>query len=457
MEPRVPADPGSSAHRTVRWITVLFVIEVLFQRFAVPGQQEVALLLPLLIVWAGLAWRAHVLEIDPRRLLLWLVAVAASGLALLLQTMVLDGPVISVNSWLLFMAVWLAAVTRFVDRRLSTYVLALRRIAAVCTGLAVACIVMMGIQLAGVRYEDYLANLVPRNLLLQYFITTYPVQFGSPIYRANAWIGLEPSVVSFLLGFGVLAALLSRAKRWMTLVMILGLVSAFAGSGFLLIAVGVLVMLAYPIRRPLRPYLLPAAVLGVVAVLTPFTQPLIFRATEATDSASSTSLRAIQGYIELWPRWSGDTVSALLGHGSGAAQRYAENLLVSDLLVPTPARIIYDYGLLAGAVLIAFLVFCYLDSPSIALATASFISLWVIQSGTSQAVFAIPVLLLVTLWAPRPGARLEDSPPPAPVAAGRLSPTQFFTSGALRRHHPPGQWRAVGSSGNNDGVGSAVR
>lgn len=455
METRVPANPDLPARRTVRWITALFVMEVLFQRFATPGQAEVALLLPLLIIWAGLALRARLLEIDRRRLMFWLVAVAVSGLALVVQTMVLDGPVISVNSWLLFMAVWLVAATRFVDRRLSTYVLALRRIAAVCTALAVGCIFMMSVQLAGVRYEDYLGNLLPRNLLLHFFVTTYPVQFESPIYRANAWIGLEPSIVSFLLGLGVLAALLSRAKRWMTLVMVAGLVCAFSGSGFLVIAVGVLVMLAYPIRRPLRPYVLPAAVLGVVAVLTPFTQPLIFRATEATDSTSSTSLRAIQGYLELWPRWSADYVSALLGHGAGAAQRYAENLLVADLLVPTPARIIYDFGLLAGVVLIVCLVFFYLDGPCIALAITLFVSLWVIQSGASQAVFAIPVLLLVTLWAPRPGARLEDSPPLAdPAARGRLSLTRFLNGGTLR--HPVGQRPSPGSSAEAEGVSSAT-
>lgn len=395
--------------RTVNWVGTLFAAEVLLQRFAVPGTQ-VALLLPILYAWLALAWRARVVEVDGRRLALWAAGTAASGTALVLQTAFLPNPLISPDSWLLLMAVWLPAIARFRDRRLSTYILSLRRVVAVLTVLAGGCILMMASQLAGIGYRDHLARAVPGPLLLEGFVTTYPISFGSAIFRANAWIGLESSIVSFLVGLGLLAAILIRAPWWQSLALTVGLFCTFAGSGFFILGVGVLVMLAFPARRLLVPYAVPAVAVVSVVLFTPVVEAFVARSsTEFSDDDSSLSLRAIQPYIELWPLWSIDETSALLGRGAGAAQRFVNDLGFGDLLMPSPGRLVFDYGLVAGVILILVFCFFYLDGPSASLAFTMFVSLWTLQPGLSQVVLALPVLTLVTFFAPRRGPRLEEN------------------------------------------------
>jgi MFS family permease len=65
--------------------------------------------------------------------------------------------------------------------------------------------------------------------------------------------------------------------------------------------------------------------------------------------------------------------------------------------------------LLFGVVVAAFMIFCYLDGLSAALAFTFFVNLWTIQPGSNIPVFVIPVVLLVTMWAPRSEPRIEDT------------------------------------------------
>jgi hypothetical protein len=298
---------------------------------------------------------------------------------------------------------------------------------------------MMVIQVVGVGYTDIVAEFVPSNLIIQGFNTTYPISFGSPIYRANAWIGLEPSIVSFLLGVGLLAAVLSRVVWWKLLILAAGMFCTFGGSGFIVVIIGLLAMLVFPARTLLVRYAAAAGIVVVLALTTPLVQPLLERAsTEFFDSNSSASLRAVSAYIALWPRWSGDTLGVLLGRGAGSAQRYANDLAIADLLVPTPARTLFDFGLIAGSVLIVTLLFYYLDSPSASIAFTTFFSLWVFQPGGSQVVFALPVMVLVTFFAPRVGHRIEQDPelyrPPKPLR-GRV-PFMLRLGGSMPKPRP---------------------
>lgn len=394
-----------SAAATVRWCTWLIVLMIVTQRLAVPGV-AVPLLLPIAMAWTALALRAGILELDIRRLMLWCTAAAATALTMLLQTQFHSGPIISFTSWALILVVWLPAVCRFVDRRASTYRQVLRRTAQVCGVLAAACVLMISIQLLGVPYRDVVADVVPAPFLQQFFTTTSPVEFGSSIYRANAWIGLEAASVSFQLGVGLLAAILVKTSRWLIALLVVGLFATVAGSGYLIVLVGLLAILAFPARRLLVRYLVPLAGVGGILAVTPFGQILLARAGGASDDRSA-SLRAVTPYIDLWPSWSTDLVTALLGGGAGSSQRLVD-LGVYTALVPVPAKIFYDYGLLAGGVLAFFLIFCYLDSLSATLSLAFFASLWTVQPGSNTAIFVVPVLLLVTFWAPRAEPRIEE-------------------------------------------------
>lgn len=396
------------ARSTVRLVVGLYVACLLLQRVSLPNQ-PVPLLLPLVLAWAAWGMATHLLEADRTRLLLWLGAASATALLIPVQAYVLQRQYVSLTAWGLFVVVWLPFVLRLVDRRMTTYVAALRGVVVATAALAAGCLVMTASQYLGLPYRDVFAEVVPEPLQLQGFVITYPISYGSPIYRANAWIGLEPSMVSLQLGVGMLAALLVRSRVRTVLLIAAGLISATSGSGVAILVVGLLVMALTSSRRQLVPYALPTAGLLAAGLATPMGLSIIGRVGEGSSDNSSTSLRAIEPYRYLWPQWSDNLQGVLLGYGPGSSQRIVDESGVLGLLVPSPVKIAFEYGLLAGGLLAAMVLAAYWAGPSRSMALALLASLWTLQPGTTTVVVVVPVLLLVTWWSPRPTPfALED-------------------------------------------------
>jgi hypothetical protein len=409
---------AADGRKTVVLVVTLFAAGVLLQRFAVPGL-PVALLLPIVMLGSLHGLVQGLLVFDRRRLAAWMLASGAMLVATLLQSVMVDHSYISLKSWALLVTTWAPFTLRLVDRNRATYVVVLRAVVAVSVVLALACIAMLVVQLAGVRYDDVLAQVVPASLLLQDFVITYPVDFGSDIYKANAWIGLEPSIVSAQLGVGLVAALLLDARALTVLVLFVGLVATSAGSGFATLAIATGVMMLLPMRDKLRRYAIPFGLLLGLVVTTSIGQNLFARVTEVFSARSSANLRAVLPYQYLWPEWSGELERLLLGGGPGSSQAIVAESGILGLLVPTPIKIFYDYGLLAGAVLAAFIVLCYLGGPSLSLSIALFCTLWGLQPGSTTLVLLVPLLLLVTWWSPRGEPPIEITGPGESATAYR--------------------------------------
>lgn len=391
-----------------RYVGVLFGVSVAVQRFSVPGLNIIELLLPVVLAWAGWGLHRGVFVINHTRLVLWTLAAGACALTIPVQVYVLNDTRISVNSYALFLLVWLPTVVQLRHATTAGFLLALRMIARVAVVLAVICVAMIVSQLAGLAYQDWLATALPENLLLQNFVITYPMSYGVDLYRANAWIGLEPSIVSLQLGIGFMAALLTR-RRWPTLtILAAGILCTAAGSGMAIIIVGVSVVMLHRFRDQILRYL-PAAVFGLaLSWFLPWGVYIYSRLTEFTNPDSSTSLRGVTPYQYLWQFWVDPPVGILFGHGPGSSQARVTESQIVGLLVPTPAKIFFDYGLIAGLLLAVVLLFCYTSGPSRSFAVTLAVSLWLIQPGTTVTVIVVQVFLLVTWWSPRVGAVLES-------------------------------------------------
>lgn len=419
---------GATAPRSASatWLVSLFAAVVLFQRISLPGN-IVPMILPLIIAWCLYGLATGVLEFHVRRTKLFLLAAAATSGAALLQQIFLIKPMISLTSWGLFMTVWIPGALVLRDRSR----LALRQAFSGCVkigvALAIGAIAMMATQYAGLPYHDYLADVVPPPLQQIGYVITYPLQYGSPIYRANAWIGLEPSVVSFQLGVCLLLALLIGSSLPVLLTIATGMACTVSGSGIFVVVIGVAVMLLTPMRRRLVKHPIPVLITIFLILQTPMGKKIAGRVTEAAVGGSSTRLRAIDPYVVLWPHWtSSGWGSTLIGFGAGSSQRLITDTNRRGLLVPSPVKVFFDYGLIAGLVLAVFLLFCYLGGPSRALALSLAASSWLLQPGTTTVVLAIPTLLFVTWWSPRPGRYLEDDPftsGPEPVPLAVPPPT----------------------------------
>ena len=391
----------------MRFMMCCYVGMILLQRFAVPAL-PVAVLLPFAFAAAAWGLLKGYIEVHRQRLVLWLVTVAVTAGVMLVQDSLLGRDLVSVTSWCLFMAVWAPFSLRLVDRRMRTYVEFLKQVTTVSVVLAGACLVMIASQVLGLAYRDWLADVVPAPLLLNGFVISYPVEYGSAIYRANAWIGLEPSIISAQLGLGLVAAVLTGARTSRVIILLSGLIATTSGSGFAIVAVALVVIISTSARHRLRRYAPAAALALVVGAASPMGATIWGRVTNLGIDPSL-SLRAIAPYRFLWPMWTDGVSNAFWGLGPGSSQALISRSGVDGLLVATPIKVFFDYGLVAGGVLAAYMLFTCLDSPSWALAGTIAASMWTLQPASTASVVVLPLLLLVSWWAPRRGEVLERS------------------------------------------------
>ena len=416
--------------RAARWVAVLFLLVVLTQRFSLPNQ-PIPLLLPVIGAWTVAAHAKGVVIVDRARLGFWLAAACIGALVMPVQAQLVPGAQISITAWGLLVAVWLPFIVRLVHGSTAAYLAMLRYATWIGVGLAALCLLMMASQFAGLPYQDFFSLVVPGPLQMDGFVITYPITYGSAIYRANGWLGLEPSMVSAQLGLALLSAILVKARSWQIVMILAGLAAAVSGSGIAIAGVGLAVMLVFRSRKLVVRYLPVAAIALVAIVRTPFGQSLIGRSTEFQNQNSSTSLRALQPYQELFPIWRGHLSGVLLGYGPGSSQRVVESFGIVGLLVPSPAKIFFEYGLLAGGVVAAMMLVCYWGGPSRAFAASLFVSLWVLQPGTTTMVIVAPLLIFVTLWSPRVEGPIEGpilQPPEERLQNARSASTATKTT-----------------------------
>ena len=381
------------------WIAVLFALTFIFQRISLPGI-SIPVTVPIAGVWLVLALLRGLVTIDPRRFLIWCLAAAVSGAMALLQLIWVASPFVSFNSWALWMVIWLPLVVRLRDRSRVQYLRTLRAVAHVGLGLATLSVAFIVSQLLGVRYYDWVADVVPDNLLVHDYVITYPISYGSQIYKSNGWVALEPSFLSFLIGICLVSALVTRMSVVKVLILLAGLLSTVAGSGMavLVVYVGCLVIVGR--IGNLRRYALPALLLIGGFTSTIFGQAVGERVLEFGDARSSTSLRAIEPYVQLWPYWISDPVSVVIGQGAGSSAAVVRGLGITGLLVPSTAKVLFDYGLVGGTGLILLMIVTYIRSPEPLFAVSLAASMFVLQTASQPLV--ICSIMLFAFWSPAP-------------------------------------------------------
>lgn len=381
----------------VAWAAGLFLATFLLQRITVPGL-PIPITVPLALGWMVVAAALGVLELNRVRLLIWLGAAGLSGILVTVQLLALTNPFVSVNSWALWVVMWVPLVVQFCQRDQATYLRFARTIAHIGLGLAALSMLFISSQLLGVRYYDWLSTIVPSSLLVQDYVIAYPIVYGSPLYKSNGWIALEPSFMSFFLGVAVICALLARIRVVLVVILAAGMLSTVAGSGIALVGVFLLALTLQGRLGELRKYLVPGAAIGLVFAFTVLGDAVLSRVTEVGETNSSTALRSTEPYVQLWPHWISDPVGIFIGQGPGSSANVVVDLGINGLLVPSIAKLLFDYGLVAGALLIVLMASTYFRGPSPAFAISLAASMFVLQ-GASQPL-VICSILVIALWAP---------------------------------------------------------
>ncbi|SDS94914.1 hypothetical protein [Microlunatus soli] len=407
---------GRRARDPVVWVIGLFAANFALQRISIPNL-SIPVITVVILVWLAAALWLRIVELNIGRLMLWVLAAAVSAAAVLAQVLVLSNAFVSINSWLFWIVLWLPLTVQLRDRSAATYHRALRGIGHLGIGIAILSTLFMVMQLLGQPYRDRMADLVPSSLLVDGYVISYPVAYGSPIYKSNAWIALEPSFLSFMLGVCVVAAVLARLHWVKVIVILLGLLATTAGSGLAVLAAFVLLSVLSGHGARLRRYLLPTLPVAVIFGTTLIGQSLFERVTEAGTSRSSTSLRMIEPYQYLWPQWISDPTVPWIGRGPGSSAWVVGNSGIDGLLVPSPAKILFDYGVLGGALLLMIMVVAFVRCPEPTFALALAISVFTVQAASPPLVAC--VILAVSLWSP---VAVWSPTRPSPMTAAAPQP-----------------------------------
>jgi hypothetical protein len=394
-------------------ISVLVVLLVVTQRLGFPlSGTSVPFALPIgyVLIGALVVRRGLVLS----RLRAELLGLALTGC--FITTVVVDvrGDELSITSLWLLVAIYLPWTLRApagAAREAAHW--AGRTFVTVMLVVAGAGILQFLTQLAHVwRYEDYVGEWVPPDLLVPGFNTSYPVTYGSPVFKANGLLLVEPSMLSQFCALGVVIALVLRARAWKVLVLVAGLASAVSGTGVVLLVCAVAVML---LRAPrlLRPgYVITFGIALVLVFLSPVADLLLNRTTEISSQNSSGYSRFVAPYQGVYDALDHDPVRYLVGAGPGMAARLLGSGYDTTLYSTLP-KLVFEYGVVAGGLFSLFLVVAMLDrGPWRVVPATVLIAVVFLQGGLLQPQTAFLAWALTCL-----GAR-EDLLGPQPAGDG---------------------------------------
>ena len=413
VDAQPPAEVGR-LHRgyVLGVLTALLFTVVLGQRLVVPlGSFPVAL--PLVATYVAvvlLRFRGGV-RYNRVRTELYLLAVGTLLLATWFNTFA--GASWSVNSLLLLLVLYLPWVFCLSPQYRELFAPLMRRFVGLMSAVALVAIAQMATQFAGLwTYQDYMLEWLPPNWFAADYNTSFPMSYLSPIYKANAFLFLEPSFLCQFLGLAVIVALVMRLPAWQPLLLGIGMACTLSGTGILLLAAGLVVLV---FRRPssIRPSYLVAGALGIVIIFqTPAAEFLLDRRTETTQQGSSGYLRFVQPYTEVLNGLADEPERYLYGAGPGSADR----LLVSgrtsgEAVVYTIApKLAFEYGLIAAVVFSGFLLVAILRGPPVHVIPAAVIVMIFFLSGSLLQPFTIVTAWLMTsIWGQPVAFGLTDS------------------------------------------------
>ena len=218
-------------------------------------------------------------------------------------------------------------------------------------------------------------NFVPQSFVVQLFNQQAPLDYGSTLYRANGVFMIEPSLLSQLLAVALIVELCGSARLWRLGIHALALVFTYSGTGIMILAVCVPVVIV-ALRRWHVLALLAGGLL-VLALLRDrlFLDLLLSRSSELSATGSSGFARFVGGFWlfdqYLWQ----DPVRTLIGFGAGAFTDYAplSRTPVSEMPL---FKLVFEFGVLGTALYVAFLGYCvFATTAALPIRLAIFIAL----------------------------------------------------------------------------------
>ena len=400
--------PRRASPATVRGVVVILLATILLQRFSLPvGPLALPLVIPVgLLVLFSLVVRGGLRATGPR---LWVGVAAAATLAgssYLAARYSSQVQLTSLSVVTVIWAVWVLRATGTARANRDGFRRVGRAFVATMTALALVGLAQLASQLVGLwSYTDIVSDVVPSSFLLPGYNTNIPITWGSSIHKAQAFVFVEPSTFSQFTALAIIVAILLRARLWQVAALGLGLVSALSGTGLLLLAVGLLLLLLRVPRLIRGVYLVAGGTALAVALVTPAADVFFSRLDEIDSQTSSLSLRFVLPYQEVASGMADVPQRWVSGAGAGAADRFLESGRERAglyVVYPVPTKILFEYGLIAAAVFLGFLgLVLFRAPPTVALPGTMLFWIFVLGGYLAAPHVVWAAWALSPAWSPR--------------------------------------------------------
>ncbi|HEY0834836.1 MAG TPA: hypothetical protein VGE72_13085 [Azospirillum sp.] len=349
-----PAAASAARDRDIRAAYIVMLGSIfLLHRFAVPAAgSEVPLMFPICLMGFGyLLLRGRAFVETGRLILLAAFAAAATVSA------VMNGGSLSWTSLALLFAIYIPVVLVMpVDpaTRLRCLDLFQRFVLFVCVAGAVQFLAQFVIP--GPRLFHF-ADIVPEALLRPGAHTVIPLPARAGLFKSNGFFLGEPSSLSQFAALGLLIEILYFRRRLFLLACVAGLVLSYSGTGLVLLAAFLPIVLLRTAGFGT------AVLLGGLGLLVVIFGDLLFldaitQRVEEFDSRHSSGFARFVSPLYVLDRVMHQNPSALLfGFGPGSIMNYLAGLefTAHD---PTWIKLLFEYGVVGFLTFSAFIGYC---------------------------------------------------------------------------------------------------
>lgn len=359
MALRTATVAGSSALRG--WVLYLPLIGATFlSKLAIPpfGKLGIGITLPVIFMALALGCMTNLFRIAAARLALFSLVAGLMGAQLLVM-----GDPFSKSSLLLFIALhipflfYLRADPRDAAR-ISSAFLTFAAIFAICA------MAQFFLQFAiSAKFLFPLETFLPEDFRIHLYNNQAAMSYGSHVYRANGVFLMEPSFLSQLLAVAIVVELSGRNRWWLHAILGVGLLVSYSGTGFMILALCVPLVVIAKRRWDFLVLMLFLIVLVAAFGEQLFLDKLLSRVNEFRSTGSSGFARFVGGFYMFDQFMWGHPLRTLFGYGAGSFKDYM--VLSHYPVAEMPLfKMVFEFGVIGAALYFSFLFYCLFSSST---------------------------------------------------------------------------------------------
>jgi hypothetical protein len=408
-------DDKAPARTSFLGINIISAGALFMARLGIAGAYWFPICLLTTPIGLGVAFAKGQADLSLPRLVLYLIMTAGAVISLLLS-LGQPGAQVSFQSLLLFLGLYALFLfpIRLSDSDYIRYFRMLANLGAVFCVIGAAQYFLQ--YLLHAQWIFSWRGIVPSQFLLE-FNTLNATSYGSGIYKANGFFLLEASHLSQLGARALLiATVILRDPRYI-IPTLLGMLTAYSGTGFLLLLpFGLIPILALLFsQRGLAPFMmigLLAAPLALMVLWQPLNLGLFIDRLGEFNAPGSSAYGRFSIAGEMASLFSkSDLPTFLFGSGPGMALYYAG--VVGNAFTNTWVKLIADYGVFGLVSFSVFFGYCVHSSTKSWLLTVGFLLAFLVLDGA----LVVPQQVVVALMLGGLVVRKPSAAPSQPATA----------------------------------------